>query len=196
MSCSPSLAPDICPTADDLVGQYLMLLPRGRAWAEGGMDRLPGGIIYGFVYFLAILMAAYHAAICALAPEFFCFSATVTAAYWLEEYGLPDPCDPYPNPCAKIIASGGPTCANLVALAALTGTAISCGPGPQPASVLITVHLPSPPVSDGHAKEARWAGIYQAAQTIDCGEDIGPLDCLLQRVVHAHVTIFYAYVYP
>ena len=195
MSCAPSLAPDICPTADQLVRQYQMLLPRGRAWAEGGADRLPGGIIYGFLYFCAIVMAAYHAAICALLPEFWCFSASVTAAYWLEEYGLPDPCDPYPNPCSKIIAAGGPTCANLVALAALTGLNIACAPGPEPASVLITVLIPGPPVSDGHAQGARWAGIYQAGQAIDCGPNTGPLDCLLQRVVHAHVTIFYAFTY-
>ncbi len=196
MSCSPSLAPDFCPTAPQLLQQYFMLLPRGRAWGEGGPARQSGGIIYGFLYFCAILLAAYHAAICALIPEFFCSTANVTLAYWLEEYGLPDLCDPFPSPCSKIVASGGPTCENLVALAALTGLTITCGAGPQPSSVLITVHLPSPPVSDGHAQNARWVGIYQAGEHIDCGVDAGPLDCLLQRVVHAHVTIFYAYVYP
>jgi len=30
MACAPSPALDICPTADELIGQYLMLLPRGR----------------------------------------------------------------------------------------------------------------------------------------------------------------------
>lgn len=196
MACSPSLAPDICPTAAELVQQYLMLIPRGRAWGEGGKARLPGGIIYRFLYFCALLMAAYHAAICALIPEMFCFSADVTADWWLEEYGLPDPCDPFPNPCAKIAASGGPTCANLVAIAALTGLNISCGPGPQPSSVLITVHLPSAPISDGHAQGSRWVGIYQAGEYIDCGPATYAFDCLLQRIVHAHVTIFYEYVYP
>lgn len=196
MSCTASPALDICPTADELVGQYLMMLPRGRAWGEGGAARLPGGIIYGFCYFLAVLMAAYHAAICALIPEFFCATASATADWWLEEYGLPDPCDPFPNPCAKILASGGPTPAALVALAALTGVVISVGAGPQPASLLVTVHEPSPPVSDGHADGGRWVGLYQAGQYIDCGADAGPLDCLLQRVVQAHVTIFYQSVYP
>lgn len=196
MTCAPSLAPDFCPTAEQLIGQYLMLLPRGRAWGEGGVARTTSGVIYGFMYFCAIVMAAYHAAICALLPEFWCFSADVTAAWWLEEYGLPDPCDPFPNPCSKIVASGGPTCVNLVALAALTGIAIDCAPGPQPASVLITVHLPSPPVSDGHAQNGRWVGIYQAGEYIDCGVAGTPLDCLLQRIVHAHVTIFYAFTYP
>lgn len=196
--CSPSLAPDICPTADDLIGKYLMLIPRGRAWGEGGVGRTSSGIIYGFLYFCAIVMAAYHAAICSLIPEFFCFSADVTSDYWLSEYGLPDPCDPFPDPCSKIIASGGPTCENLIALAALTGVAIECGPGPQPASVLITVHLPSPPPTSGplHAQNMRMTGGYYAGEYIDCGAEANPLDCLLQRVVHAHVTIFYQYVYP
>ena len=194
MSCAPSLAPDICPTADELIPQYLMLLPRGRAWGEGGAARTPGGIIYGFLYFCAVLMAAYHAAICALIPEFFCFSATTTADYWLEEYGLPDPCDPFPDPCSKIIASGGPTCANLIALAALTGVTIDCAPGPTPSSVLITVHGVGPPPTTGHAVVTRVAGCYQAGQTIDCSESVSAVDCLLQRVVHAHVTIVYRYV--
>lgn len=192
MSCEASLAPDFCPTADQLVSQYLMLLPRGRAWGEGGPARLPGGIIYGFCYFLAVVMAAYHAAICALIPEFFCSTASVTAAWWLAEYGLPDPCDPFPNPCAKIVASGGPTCANLIALAALTGVTIDCALGPAPASILITVHGPAPP-DNGYAHEARFAGCYQAGQYVDCNAVAGPLDCLLQRVVQAHVTIYYVY---
>jgi hypothetical protein len=196
MSCGPSLAPDICPTVDDLIPQYLMLLPRGRAWGEGGAGRLPGGIIYGMIWFCAILMAAYHAAICALLPEFWCFSAVTTAAYWLEEYGLPDECDPFPDPCSKIIASGGPTCDNLVALAALTGTTITCGDGPEPSSILITIHYPPdyvPPPDNGKAHGQRLAGCYLAGQEIDCVTSSGFVDCLLQRVVHAHVRIFYAF---
>lgn len=191
-ACTASPALDICPTADQLVRQYLMLLPRGRAWGEGGPGRLPGGIIYGFLYFCAILMAAYHAAICALIPEMFCFSANVTQGYWLEEYGLPDPCDPFPNPCAKIVASGGPTCENLVELAALTGLTITCAPGPEPASILITANIPTPPVT-GLAPGARFAGCYQAGQNIDCSVSIAPFACLIERVVHAHVKVFYAY---
>lgn len=196
MSCTASPPLDFCPTADQLIPQYLMMLPRGRAWGEGGKGRLPGGIIYGFWYFVAILMAAYHAAICALLPEFWCFSANVTKDWWLAEYGLPDPCDPFPDPCSKILASGGPTCANLVALAALLGLHIDCAPGPQPSSVLITVHLTAPPVSDGHAQSQRLAGCYYAGQRIDCGDESNPFNCLFQRIVHAHVTIFYRYVYP
>ena len=197
MSCGPSLALDICPTVEQLIPQYMMLLPRGRAWGEGGADREPGGIIYGFIWFCALVMAAYHAAICRLLPEFWCFSATVTSAWWLEEYGLPDPCDPYPDPCAKIVAAGGPTCENLVALAALTGIDISCGPGPEPSSVLITVHnlaAGGAPLDNGKAHGKRLAGCYLAGQQIDCVGSIVRFDCLLQRVVHAHVKIFYAYV--
>lgn len=195
MACTAAPPLDFCPTADQLVEQYLMMLPRGRAWGEGGPARLPGGIIYGFWYFVAILMAAYHAAICALLPEFWCFSANATKDFWLEEYGLPDPCDPFPDPCAKIIAGGGPTCANLVALAALTGLAITCAAGPTPASILVTIDIPGPAPSDGKAQGARWAGLYQAAQDIDCGPDVTPFLCLLERVVHAHVRIYYTYTY-
>lgn len=195
MSCGPSLAPDFCPTADDLIGQYLMLLPRGRAWGEGGVGRLPGGIIRGFMYFCAIVLAAYHAAICRLLPEFWCFSATQTAAYWLEEYGLPDPCDPFPDPCSKIIATGGPTCANLVALAAVAGLEITCGPGPEPASILITANLPAPPDNGKAHHGLRLAGCYLAAQEIDCADALPAFACVIERIVHAHVKVFYAYAY-
>lgn len=196
MTCAPSLAPDFCPTADDLISQYLMMIPRGRAWGEGGAARLPGGIIYGFLYFVATLMAAYHAAICALIPEMFCFSATTTANWWLEEYGLPDPCDPFPDPCTKMLATGGPTCANLVAIAALTGLTIDCAPGPTQASILITIHLPHAPASDGYAHNRRDAGCYQAGQKLVCDDAAGSFVCFLERVVHAHIKIYYAYTYP
>ena len=193
--CAPSAALDICPDVDDLIPQYLMLLPRGRAWGEGGAARLPGGIIYGFIWFCAILMAAYHAAICALLPEFFCSSAALTRDSWLEEYGLPDDCDPYPDPCAKIIAGGGPTPANLVALAALTGVRIDVAPGGSAASLLITVHAANPEtiVVDGFAHGVRGAGLYQAGQNLVCDTGVGPFLCLMQRVIHAHVQVTYAY---
>lgn len=195
MPCSSSPAPDFCPTAEQLVGQYLMLLPRGRAWGEGGPGRLAGGVIYGFLYFCAIVMAAYHAAICALIPELFCYSADVTAAWWLEEYGLPDDCDPYPSPCAKIAAVGGATCYNLVVLAAGIGWSISCFAGPDPGSIIIVVSLAGSIAYSGGTQTTgmRVAGCYQAGQRLACGSDITPLDCLLQRVVHAHVTIEYLY---
>jgi len=47
MSCAHSLAPDICPTVEELIPQYMMLLPRGRAWGEGGawVDACTGRII-------------------------------------------------------------------------------------------------------------------------------------------------------
>ena len=191
--CAASPALDICPSENDLIPQYLMLWPRGRAWGENGAARLPGGIIYGFTRYMAILMAALHAAICALTPEFWCFSAKTTYESWLEEYGLPDDCDPFPDPCSKILANGGPTPANLVALAALTGVAIEVSS--SAASLTITVHglEPATAPADNYAHGARLSGHYQAGQKIVCDTGVGPFLCLMQRVIHAHVEVSYVY---
>jgi hypothetical protein len=127
MSCQTSLAQDICPTQAQLIPQYLALLPRGRAWGEGGPAREPGGIIYAWTAALASMFAALHAAICALIPEFFCSTAVITAKWWAEEYDVDDGCDPFPDACAKIAASGGMSCAYYEQLAARRGWDIVCG---------------------------------------------------------------------
>jgi uncharacterized protein YmfQ (DUF2313 family) len=127
MTCATSLAQDICPTQEQLIPQYLALLPRGRAWGEGGPAREPGGIIYGWLSALAAIFALVHAAICALIPEFFCSTAVETAAWWAEEYAVDDGCDPFPDACAKIAAQGGVTCAYYEEIAALHGWDIVCG---------------------------------------------------------------------
>jgi uncharacterized protein YmfQ (DUF2313 family) len=127
VSCQTSPGLDICPTQADLIPQYLALLPRGRAWGEGGPGREPGGVMYGWIAALAAVFAAAHAAICALRLEFFCSSAVETVDWWNEEYGLPDGCDPFPNACAKIAAQGGVTCDYYESVAAEHGWDIVCG---------------------------------------------------------------------
>ena len=111
MTCATYRGDDFCPTADQLIPQYLAMLPRGRAWGEGGPGRMPGGIIYGCLYALALVMASVHAAICAMVPEFYCSSAEVTLDWWREQYAVDDGCDPFPDLCAKVAAFGGVTCA-------------------------------------------------------------------------------------
>ena len=125
--CAPPHGYDICPTQDQLRPQLMALWPRGRAWAEGGPGREPGGGLYGFTDALAALFAWVHAQICALGLEFFCQSQTLTTATWMEEYGLPDGCGPYQNLCAKVAADDSPQCAFYESVAAEYGYSVTCG---------------------------------------------------------------------
>jgi hypothetical protein len=209
-ACLPSASRDFCPTALDLEPQYLAMLPRGRAWAEGGAGREPGGIIYGFVYALAITFAVLHQAICAMALEFFCATRDVTSDAWLAEYGLPDPCDPYPNVCAKVAAQGGATCEAYQAVAAALGWSILCGegcaldagcieagmvPGPtySAATLFVIVSLADSPAYANVQIFGPVAGFLEAGMAPQC-IDISPLDCVLQRIVGAHLQIEYTVV--
>ena len=95
--CSVFPAPDICPDKFQLVRQFLALLPRGRAWANNDGGPQPTSVLYKFWLAVADFYAYLNARICALRPEFFCKTAVETTDWWLEEYGLPDGCDPFPD---------------------------------------------------------------------------------------------------
>lgn len=235
--CAHPLSFDICPTQDELRPQILALLPRGRAWGEGGPAREPGGVIYGFFDAVAAVFAFLHAQICALALEFFCQTQSLTNDLWLEEYGLPDGCDPYPNLCAKVAALGGPQCAVYEEIGLQYGWSITCGMNCAldsgamesgmaggytyaPATLIVVVDVANSPALGGQSVtmgpvsgflEAGMtpcdvtynlvglamgpvSGFLEAGMMPACGYDITSLDCVLQRIVHAHVQIVYAFV--
>jgi uncharacterized protein YmfQ (DUF2313 family) len=212
VDCSPSNARDFCPTADELAPQYLALLPRGRAWGEGGPGREPGGILYGWIYALAIVMAAAHATLCTLKLEFFCATATATLDLWQEDYGLPDDCDPYADVCAKVAATGGVTCAYYEEVAASIGWSITCGtscaidcglieagmvggPVAGPGTLMFVVYLAGSSAFSGSTQVmGPVAGFLEAGMAPACGPDITALDCVMQRIAPAHADIVYSLV--
>ena len=209
MTTSPYANPDYCPDIDDLTTAYLYELPRGPAWGEGGAARQPGGVIYGYFRALASMFAAFHADICKLYLEWNCATASETYDWWLAEYSLPDPCDPFPNLCAKVAAFGGCACNYYQALAADLGWAIACGtncalevgvieagmtPGPvyDPTTLIVVVSLAASPAYVASSQVyGPVAGVLAAGMSPGCGPDISALDCVLQRIVHAEVELVY-----
>jgi hypothetical protein len=210
--CPDPLALDFCPTQEQLQPQMLALLPRGRAWGEGGPGREPGGVIYQFWWAISGVYAALHAAICQLALEFFCQTQSLTNATWLEEYGLPDGCEPFPNLCVKVAALGGVTCAFYQQIAASLGWSIACGQGcSEPlglfamgltplgltaaAGVLVVVvDLEESPAFTGAQSIGTAMGLYRMGLKFSCGPDITGLDCVLRRIVGAHVALDYVFI--
>jgi hypothetical protein len=195
---------DICPTAEEITPQLIAMLPRGRAWSTHDGGPYPGTPAWGFWRAVAAVWADVNAAICAMAPEFFCASQTVTHDVWLDEYGLPDGCDPFPDLCAKVAAVGGARCEYITAIAARAGWAVSCydtgggcggkagraragcaqaGRSPKPGTVVIRVDIRKSPAFLGNfppapsstaPRPARKAGRAMAGQPLACVQTGGP----------------------
>ena len=232
-----------CPTREEMIDIAIASLPRGRAWQtdEGGPDR---GNIGGFQrnafqedafanshrepsvlfqYWAAIGEFLTFAAqrFCALRLEFFCATETETNDLWMEEYGLPDECDPFPDLCSKVAAIGGTRCDYYAMIAARAGWSISCEdnanecgtrvgdrtskagrakPGRVRRVNILTVFVnrhesPSYKYTTPRSFLPR-AGKLKAGQRLSCYSDptpkaILPLECLMARVVHAELKIEY-----
>jgi uncharacterized protein YmfQ (DUF2313 family) len=201
--CRTIPARNICPTQDESREQLLALLPRGRAWATP-----TNSVRWRFFHALAALIAFANARICALIEEFFCATHVETDDLWLATYGLPDACDVFPNLCAKVGAIGGATCADYQAVAAALGWSISCGAGcaldvgliesgmtigqaPTPATLFVVISLSGSSAYLGGQIFGPVVGFVETGMAPGCGPDISALDCVLQRIVHAHVAIVY-----
>ena len=245
MACpTPGTGLDICPTREEIVPQLLALLPRGRAWGTHDGGPFPGSTAYSFWTAVADVWAWVNAAICALAPEFFCATQEVTHDTWMEEYGLPDGCDPYPDLCTKVAAIAGTRCEYYTAIAARAGWSVACvdtndacgvqagrmqagcatlGSGLVAGILAISVSLSSSPAYVGGAPNSSeaaspavalplagrfyaggtlacantgglappFAGALQAGKQLACPPDITGLECLLTRIVGAHVLILF-----
>jgi uncharacterized protein YmfQ (DUF2313 family) len=206
MSCNPAVADlDRCPTTDELVPQFMALLPRGRAWPTS-----PGSTVWKFWRAVAAAFADLEARICALRAEFFCQTVAETRPAWLAEYGLPDACDPFPDLCAKVAAIGGARCEYFAAVAARAGWGIRClyvapvglgcfqfgctpvgKTGDRPGTLRVQVTLSSSPSYGGSTQRTWQFGRSSFGQPFGCGPDLGPLKCLLGRILPAHVAVTY-----
>lgn len=223
-----------CPTRLQIFRQLLLLLPRGAAWqsnavagqaytatmaqpgfAQVGMfqtlDR-PLTVMHAFWSAVADFFYQLTALLCALRLEFWCATQTQTRDLWLAEYGLPDACDPTPDICAKVAATGGTRCEYYSAIAARAGWSIECdnvfsaicamfgtyqlgevGLGGQggAATIRVTVHLNQSPAYLGRLETQPLLGAFQLGKPLACAPDIASLVCLLDRVAPAHVNVIY-----
>lgn len=237
MSCEHERTPFRCPTEPETRDQLFARLPWGRAWQthESGPDRpieqafdpevfqpdafqtqyKEGSILYRFWAAFAALLHFVTVRLCALRMEFWCATHSETHAEWMEEYGLPDDCDPFPDLCQKVAALGGTRCEYYAEVAARAGWSIRCedgsgrceglrmnskrfgqsgavmGGGPAKLSLRIVVNLGESIAFVGPRGEIPRYGRFRMGQRLICGPSLTPLKCILDRVVHAHVPIEY-----
>ena len=209
-SCSVFPAPDACPDKFQLARAFLALLPRGRAWGNHDGGPSPASVLYQFWLAVGDFYTYINQRICAVRAEFFCASAVETADWWLEEYGLPDGCDPFPSACAKILWQASPQCANWVAAAARAGWSITCAwqsestgaragcaqagcglaanNGPS-CWLDITVSLSQSPAYTGALTPPSQPGAMRAGLNLACPPDLTGLKCLLARIIPAHAPV-------
>lgn len=223
-----------CPTLEEITEATLALLPRGRAWQtnEGGPQ--PGydaafapqgfqdtafpvkgkriSVLWQYWRSYAVVVHYLTERLCALREEFWCHSVNETRDEWMVEYGLPDPCDPFPDLCTKVAAVGGTRCEYYAEVAARMGWSIECvermvfcgsragcalagharaGRLMGAAQLKVIVHLGSSPAFVGGRNTPSLAGRFRAGRRQMCGPDVSPLQCLMSRVVHAEIQIVY-----
>lgn len=230
--CGPSYEPFTCPTADNIVKMW----PRGRAWpithdpstydrylawrAALPVNYIPkpeewpaGFVMAGYTKSIIDVMDYTLQRLCALREEFWCATTKEDLDLWMQEYGLPDPCDPFPELCVKVSATGGQTCEYFQEIAGRAGWGITCesglqmcgfmmgctyaGPGALAGGakgnlMVITVSVPDSPTYHAYPDQVAYAGCFFAGHMLGCGpKDIIPLQCLIERIMPAHVEVDY-----
>lgn len=177
-----------------------------KAWPSGFVQA-------GYSAAIALVRNYIETRLCALRNEFWCATITETRDQWMIEYGLPDDCDPFPDLCTKVAAQGSARCEYYAAIAARAGWTISCnvivndcgdgigcmqigcgqiGPLSTASTLLITVYLNESSAYVVPLEVLPYIGNFQIGGGLDCTPDLSTLQCLLERVVHAHVVIEYA----
>jgi hypothetical protein len=154
MICSTAQpAPFTCPTLEQSIDATAQLLPTGKAWPANDRSVMPrflswlGALVgiptkddwadnpgfgqMGYVAAIGAVRNYLETQLCALRLEFWCATETLTNDLWMQEYGLPDDCDPYPNLCVKVAALGGRRCELYQELCAANGWTIDCVAAPS-----------------------------------------------------------------
>lgn len=205
-----------CPTGPEIYTQVLALLPRGRAWTLAIEDTTSTIARYWKAFADEITFLTER--LCALRLEFWCATHSETHDGWMTEYGLPDACDPFPDLCEKVRALGGATCAYYQEVAARVGWVIECSVAQEycgskaglcalagtakPGSIrtnarlYLDVHLGESTAYTGGRYTPPLAGRMKAGRPMACPPNITALECLLARVVHAHLEIVYQIIEP
>lgn len=222
-----------CPTKDDTLAVLLALLPRGRAWQnhEGGpepyhdaafdkktfdpevfdTESRKGSTLYRFWEAAAHVLTFANERLCALALEMFCATQTETRDQWMQEYGLPDPCDPFPDLCDKVAALGGSRCEYFAEVAARAGWGIDCIDGAivcglragrgragcdragsaRSLTLKIVVYVSDSPAFTGRMQTPPRAGRLRAGRPLACAPRLDGLRCIIDRIAPAHVAVSY-----
>ncbi len=201
-----------CPTVDDITTQALALLPRGRAWRSHRQGPEPESVLWQYWRSVSEVFAFFTKRVCELRLEFWCATQSETYDQWMTEYGLPDLCDPFPDLCTKVAAIGGTRCEYYAFIAARAGWSIDCAVLDQDCGdytgeaemgcaqvggqiggtiIVINVYLNESPAYLVPSETAPYAGNFQIGNSLACEPDITALKCVLDRVVHAHITIIY-----
>lgn len=186
----------------------LALVGKPSSWPTGFVQA-------GYSAAIAAVRNYLETRLCALRLEFWCQTQSETTDQWMIEYGLPDACDPFPDLCTKVAAIGGTRCEYYAAIAARAGWSIDCetiindcgdgvgcmevgcgqiGPADFGAILQITVFLPDSPAYSAPLDVLPYVGNFQVGQGLNCDPDFTALQCVLDRVVHAHITIEYVLV--
>lgn len=170
-------------------------------------------ILLRFWKSVAEVYAFVNQRLCDLRLEFWCATQSETRDLWMSEYGLPDSCDPFPDLCTKVAALGGTRCDYYQFIAERAGWSIACRDqsnvcGSRPggrtalagrmrlgasrgAALTIVVDLANSPAFVGARYARLLAGRMRAGRRLSCGPNLGALECLLARVVHAEIEITY-----
>ncbi|WP_315728738.1 hypothetical protein [Bradyrhizobium sp. SZCCHNS2015] len=185
-------------------------------WFSALAGAIPASWPWGFVdagFWAAIARVRnfVETRLCDLRLEFWCQTQRETHDEWMAEYGLPDACDPFPDLCTKVAAIGGTQCDYYAAIAARAGWSIACtsvnaGCGGQAGDmagcmsagaiggssyIVIIVDLDKSPAYVAPSETPPLAGLLQAGGGLSCPPDMTPLQCILDRIVHAHIIIEY-----
>ena len=239
MNCTADRpAPFRCPTRAEVIAAVLALLPTGRAWQsnEGGplpyhdaafdpavfdAETRPGTILYRYWAAFGDVLKFVNDRLCALRLEFFCATQSETRDLWMQEYDLPDACDPFPDLCEKVAAQGGARCEYFNQRIARMGwraecfdRSAHCGArfgatkfGARHATfgnanvlaLVVRVHTGDPSDLSSIAARNRKPlfGQYRFGQRPSCdtvaAPSISKVRCLMERIVPAHVEIQYTF---
>jgi hypothetical protein len=234
MSCPADRpAPLRCPALEESIDATVKLLPRGRAWPVND----GGSTMARFLAWLAVLSSApvvdtwpvgfvqagYFAAVgavrnyletrlCALRLEFWCATHSETRDLWMLEYGLPDDCDPFPDLCTKVAATGGATCDYLNSIVSRIGWRVDClnmqeqcgakvgcsragtarAGWSRRVGLVLRVHTGELPLPTRRSLLPR-VGCFRAGRRPSCAvaPSIAPVRCLMDRIAPAHAVIEY-----
>jgi uncharacterized protein YmfQ (DUF2313 family) len=200
-----------CPDLEQTLASLEALKPRGRAWQNSPFVTTENTVQRQTFRALAEPFRAANARLCALVAEFFCKSAVETLEIWNADHGLPDPCDPFPDLCSKVNGVGDTTPAYAIAAALRLGWVIaieeqfitagrssSCGNALAGASLcaaqqgvtwLVTIDTEASPSFEAQTGSVPLAGRFLAGRSLSCLPDISALECILRRIMPAHVDL-------
>lgn len=186
-----------CSSQEELFEGMLALLPSGNAWqARDSALPIELSVMKQFWYGVAASLYALSLAICTSYDEFFCDTADEDLDLWLEEYGLPDDCDPFANNlCAKVQTAGGTSIAYYEARAAANGFTTAMrwlkGDDVDFPGVRATLHVVIDTANSTGAFDVAHIGAAQVGIDRLGSPSAINLICVLEQIIPAHNAITY-----